>query len=360
MGAYILRRLLLIIPTLLGILLLNFAVLQFLPGGPVEALMAANEGVEGGALSRTAGATGSEAGPAAGADSQYRGSRGMSEKDIAELKKKWGLDKPVHIQFGITVLNYFTFDFGDSFRKQRPVVDLLAERVPVSLTLGGWTFLLSYLISIPLGVRKAVKDGTPFDSWTSGLIIVGYAIPAFLFAVFLLVFFAGGSFLQIFPISHLHSPDADKMNWWEYTLDYLWHIVLPVLAMTIGSFASLTLLTKNSFLDEIRKQYVMTARAKGLTEQRVLYGHVFRNAMLIVIAGFPAAFFAVFTTATVLIEQVFSLDGLGRLGLEAIENRDYPIVLGSLFIFSLIGLISHLITDLTYTLIDPRIDFEGR
>ncbi len=356
MGAYILRRLILIVPTLLGILLLNFVVLQFSPGGPVESLIAKIENVQGGTLDRIGGGGGDGLQPG----QNEAGPRGIDQRFIDQFREKYGLDEPVWKQFVIMVGNYFTFDFGDSFFKGAPVVDLLLDKLPVSLTLGFWSLLLTYAISIPLGVRKAVRDGSRFDSWTSAIIIAGYAIPVFLFGILLLVFFAGGSYWQIFPNRGLHSVGSEDWPFWRQALDYFHHIVLPVTAMAIGGFAALTLLTKNSFLDEIKKQYVTTARAKGLTERRVLYRHIFRNAMLIIIAGFPAAFIAIFTTSSLIIENLFSLDGLGVLAITAIGERDFPIILGTLFIFSLLALITQLVTDITYTLVDPRIDFERR
>jgi len=364
-SAYILRRLVLVIPTLLGIMLINFLVIQLLPGGPVERVIAELTHVGGGATERFSGGGGDAAGSqaaqtGAGGDSAYRGAQGLDPEFIKDLEKQFGFDKPAHERFLLMLVNYATFDFGESYFRSITVIDLILEKMPVSISLGLWTTLLSYLISIPLGVRKAVKDGSRFDTWTSGLIIVGYAIPAFLFAVLLLVFFAGGSYLQLFPLRGLHSDNADQMGFFAYTLDYLWHLVLPVSAMSISGFATLTLLTKNSFLDEIKKQYVLTARAKGLTERRVLYRHVFRNAMLIVVAGFPAAFVSIFFTGSLLIEVIFSLDGLGLLGFEAALNRDYPVFFGTLYIFGLMGLLIGIISDLTYVWIDPRIDFESR
>ena len=385
MGAYILRRLLLIVPTLIGIILVNFIVIQFAPGGPVERVLAeVNDIGGGGATDRFTGGAGDGAPASArGEGGAYRGAQGLDPNYIAQLQVQFGFarivcaegyegepdiradeceteDIPAYEQFFIMVGNYLTFDFGESFFKAKPVSELILDKLPVSLTLGFWTFLLAYSISIPLGIRKAVQDGTPFDAWTSGVIIVGYAIPSFLLAILLLIFFAGGSFFQWFPLRGLGSDNWDELSLAGKVLDYLWHIVLPITAMAVGGFATLTLLTKNSFLDEIKKQYVVTARAKGLTEHRVLYGHVFRNAMLIVIAGFPAAVVGIFFGGSLLIENVFSLDGLGLLGYEAVINRDYPIVFGTLYIFSLIGLVTQLVTDITYTLIDPRIDFESR
>jgi microcin C transport system permease protein len=361
MLAYISRRILLMIPTLFGILLISFAIIQFAPGGPVERIMAQLQGLDAGATARFSGGAGDlGAAQAQAADTGYRGAQGLDQQLIEELNRQFGFDRPAHERFIKMVGDYLTFDFGQSFYRDTPVIQLIKEKLPVSISLGLWMTLLSYAISIPLGIRKAVHDGTPFDTWTSAVVIVGYAIPSFLFAVLLVVLFAGGSFWQIFPLRGLTSD-----NWEELTLaakiaDYFWHIALPVTALTIGAFATSTFLTKNSFLDEIRKQYVQTARMKGLGERQVLYGHVFRNAMLIVVAGFPGAFIAAFFTGSLLIENIFSLDGLGLLSFESIINRDYPVVFATLYIFSLLGLVVNLISDLTYTWIDPRIDFETR
>lgn len=359
MGAYILRRLLLIIPTLLGIMIINFVLVQFVPGGPVEQMIAqlqgggdVFEGFAGGAEDATL--SGSEE------NSEYLGARGLPPEFIKELEQQFGLDKPPLERFLNMMWNYLHFDFGESYFKKQTVTELVLDKMPVSITLGLWSTLIAYLVSIPLGIRKAVRDGTGFDSWTSGVIIAAYAIPGFLFAIMLLVLFAGGSYWQIFPLRGLTSDNFSDLSPIGKALDYLWHIALPVLASSIASFATLTMLTKNSFLDEIGKQYVVTARAKGLAENRVLYGHVFRNAMLIVVAGFPAAFVGVFFGSSILIETIFSLDGLGRLGFEAAVGRDYPVMFGTLFIFSLIGLTVGIISDLMYVLIDPRIDFEKR
>ncbi|MFN4088793.1 MAG: microcin C ABC transporter permease YejB [Alphaproteobacteria bacterium] len=361
MLAYIIRRLLLILPTLLGIMIVNFVVIQAAPGGPVEQVIAELTGVGGGAVERVTRAGGEIAAQGGtGPGGTYRGAQGLDPAFIAELEKRFGFDKPMHERFLLMMGNYLTFDFGDSFFRDRSVVELVLEKMPVSISLGLWTTLIVYLISIPLGIAKAVRDGSRFDIWTSAAIIVGYAIPSFLFAVFLLVIFAGGSYLDWFPLRGLTSENWAELSWPERILDYLWHITLPVTAMVVGGFATLTMLTKNSFLDQIRQQYVVTARAKGLSERRVLYGHVFRNAMLLVIAGFPAAFIGVLFTGSVLIEVIFSLDGLGLLGFEAAINRDYPIMFGTLFFFSLLGLMLNLIGDLMYTVVDPRIDFEAR
>ncbi|QFT97413.1 Inner membrane ABC transporter permease protein YejB [Roseovarius sp. THAF8] len=359
MGAYIVRRLLLIIPTLIGIMIINFALVQFLPGGPVEQAIADIQG-QGDVFGGFAG--GEQDGAVTGneGDSGYIGSQGLPPEFIAELEAQFGLDKPPLERFLTMLGNYATFDFGESYFRKIDVMDLVLEKMPVSITLGIWTMLLSYLVSIPLGIRKAVKDGSSFDTWTSGIIIAAYAIPAFLFGIMLLVLFAGGSYWQIFPLRGLTSDGWEDMTVIGKVLDYLWHIVLPVTALSIGGFATLTILTKNSFLDEIKKQYVMTARAKGLTERRVLYGHVFRNGMLIVIAGFPGVFVSVFFTGSLLIETIFSLDGLGRLFFEAAIGRDYPVMFATLYLTTLIGLVVALIGDLTYVLIDPRIDFEKR
>jgi len=355
-GAYILRRLLLVIPTLLGIMIINFSLTQFVPGGPIEQILAELEG--GGDVFEGISGGGSEL--VEGGDSDYIGGRGLPADFIADLEREFGFDKPPLERFLNMMWNYMRFDFGESYFRSISVFDLVMEKMPVSITLGLWSTLIAYFISIPLGVKKAVRDGTPFDTWTSGAIIVGYAIPGFLFAILLIVLFAGGSYFRIFPLRGLTSANFEELSLIGKVLDYFWHITLPVLASTISAFATLTLLTKNSFLDEIKKQYVMTARAKGLSERRVLYGHVFRNGMLIVISGFPALFIGVFFGGSLIIETLFSLDGLGRLGFEAAVARDYPVVFGTLFAFSLIGLVVGIITDLTYVLIDPRIDFEAR
>jgi microcin C transport system permease protein len=369
MVAYIVRRLLLMIPTLFGIMLLNFVVLQFLPGGPVEQVIAQLTGTAVEATSRVSGGGGAEVsreqqmasqGADAAISSKYRGAQGLDPELIKDLERQFGLDKPAHERFALLVWNYIRFDFGESFFRDQPVIGLVIDKMPVSISLGLWTTLLTYLICIPLGIAKAVRDGSRFDIWTSTVIIVGYAIPGFLFAVLLIVLFAGGSFWDVFPLRGLTSEGWDDMSWPARIGDYFWHMVLPILAMAIGGFATLTMLTKNSFLDEINKHYVVTARAKGLSERRVLYGHVFRNAMLIVVAGFPSAFIGVLFTGSLLIEVIFSLDGLGLLGFEAALNRDYPVVLGTLYVFTLMGLILNLIGDLMYTIIDPRIDFESR
>ncbi len=359
MGAYILRRLLLIIPTLIGIMVINFTLTQFVPGGPIEQIIARVEG-EGDAFRNIAG--GGDAGQTTtlNESSGYAGARGLPPEFIAQLEQEFGFDKPPLQRFGLMLWNYLQFDFGQSWFRSISVIDLVKEKLPVSVTLGLWSTLLAYLVSIPLGIRKAVRDGTPFDTWTSGAIIVGYAIPGFLFAVLLMVLFAGGSYWKIFPLRGLTSDNFADLTLWGQIKDYLWHIALPVTASTIASFATLTLLTKNSFLDEINKQYVMTARAKGLSEGRVLYGHVFRNAMLIVIAGFPSVFLGVFFGASIMIETIFSLDGLGRLGFEAAVARDYPVIFGTLYVFGLLGLVVGILSDLTYVLVDPRIDFEKR
>ncbi len=357
MISYILRRLCLILPTLLGIMLINFTLVQFVPGGPIEQIIAGLES-DASVFDNMAGGAG-EIRDISKAES-YLGSKGLPEDFIADLEVQFGFDKPPLTRFLDMLGAYARFDFGESYFRSISVTELIVEKMPVSLSLGLWTTLLAYLISIPLGIRKAVRDGTAFDSWTSSLIIIGYAIPGFLFAILLLVLFAGGSYLKLFPLRGLVSPDFADLSLWHKVLDYFWHIALPVLASTISAFATLTLLTKNAFLDEIRKQYVITARAKGLSEKGVLYGHVFRNAMLIVIAGFPAVFVSVFFGSSLIIETIFSLDGLGRMGFEAAVARDYPVVFGTLFIFSLIGLLIGLISDLMYIWIDPRIDFEKR
>jgi len=365
MAAYILRRLLLMVPTIFGIMAISFAIVQFAPGGPVERVIAQLQGHDVGATSRFTGAQdgstlGTNTAAQAAVNSKYRGAQGLDPEFIAELEAQFGFDKPVHERFFKMVGDYARFDFGESYYRDIPVIDLIMEKLPVSITLGLWTTLLTYLISIPLGIAKARRDGTRFDVWTSAVIIVGYAIPGFLFAVMLIVLFAGGSYLDWFPLRGLTSDNFDELSALAQIGDYLWHITLPVIAMTIAGFATTSLLTKNAFLDEIRKQYVVTARAKGLDETRVLYGHVFRNAMLIVIAGFPGAFIGAFFTGSLLIETIFSLDGLGLLSYESIINRDYPVVFASLYIFGLIGLLVALVSDLTYMWVDPRIDFEAR
>lgn len=360
MGAYILRRLLLMIPTLIGIMLINFTLTQFVPGGPIEQILARIEG-EGDVFSNISGS--GDAGmqqQQSGGDERYLGARGLPPEFIAELEKQFGFDKPAPERFLRMMADYLRFDFGESYFRSISVVELVIEKMPVSITLGLWSTLLAYLISIPLGIRKAVRDGSKFDTWTSGAIIVAYAIPGFLFAVLLIVLFAGGSYWRIFPLRGLTSDNWESLSLIGKVTDYFWHITLPVIASTISSFATLTLLTKNSFLDEINKQYVLTAKAKGLTESRVLYGHVFRNAMLIVIAGFPGLFLAVLFGGGLLIETIFSLDGLGRLGYEAAVARDYPVVFGTLYVFGLLGLVIGLLSDLMYVFVDPRIDFEKR
>ena len=359
MAAYLLRRILLMIPTIFGILAISFIVVQFAPGGPVERVLAQLQGVDQGATSRIGGG-GGDLGAAAQGSSRYRGAEGLDPKFIAELNKQFGFDKPAGERFLIMMKNYLRFDFGRSYFRDVDVLTLIRQKLPVSISLGLWMTLISYAISIPLGIRKAVKDGSSFDVWTSSAIIVGYAVPSFLFAVLLIVLFAGGSFWQIFPSRGLVSDDWASLSLIGKAGDYLWHITLPVTALVLGAFATSTFLTKNSFLDEIRKQYVLTARMKGLTERRVLYGHVFRNAMMIVVAGFPGAFVAAFFTGSLLIETIFSLDGLGLLSYESIMNRDYPVVFANIFIFSLLGLVVNLLSDLTYAWIDPRIDFETR
>lgn len=369
MIAYIVRRLLLVIPTLLGIMLANFIIVQAAPGGPVEIMLARIRGEAVEATARVGGTGEGEArvgprerpgGALDAAGSRYHGARGMDPALIRQLEQQFGFDRPAHERFLHMMRRYLVFDFGKSFYRDRPVLGLLLEKLPVSISLGLWTTLLVYLISIPLGVRKAVRDGSSFDVWTSAAVVVGYAIPGFLFAILLVVLFAGGSFLDLFPLRGLTSENWAELSWPQRVLDYLWHITLPVAALVISGFAGLVMLTKNSFLEEINKQYVATARAKGLTRRRVLYGHVFRNAMLVVIAGFPGAFAGILFTGSLLIEVIFSLDGLGLLGFEAAINRDYPVMFGTLYIYTFVGLLLNIITDLTYVAVDPRIDFEGR
>ena len=385
MLAYILRRLILVIPTLFGIMLINFGLTQFVPGGPIDQIEAKLDG--GGDVMEAIGGGGGDPGAkgAQGAQDKtpgnYVGARGLPPEFRAQLEVEFGFARwicppgytgpqkapdcekqaiPSLERFGIMMSHFLRFDFGDSYFKSQSVVSLILDRMPVSITLGLWTTLIAYAISIPLGIRKAVRDGSAFDSWSSGIIIAAYSIPGLLFAVLLLVLFAGGSYWQIFPLRGLTSDNWEQLSTFGKVTDYFWHIALPVTAMTISSFATMTLLTKNSFLDEIKKQYVMTARAKGLTENRVLYGHVFRNAMLIVIAGFPSLFISVFFGGSVIIENIFSLDGLGRLGYEAALQRDYPVIFGTLYAFGLMGLVVGIISDLMYVWVDPRIDFARR
>jgi microcin C transport system permease protein len=367
MSAYIARRILLMLPTLLGILFVSFLVVQFAPGGPVDRVIAQLSGADTGGLSRVSGGGGDFGARAnvnaAGADavsSKYRGAQGLDPEFIKSLEKQFGFDKPAPERFALMVWNFTRFDFGRSYFRDISVVQLIKEKLPVSMSLGIWMTLLSYLISIPLGIRKAVKDGTPFDTWTSGVIIVGFAIPGFLFAILLIILFAGGSFFNWFPLRGLTSDGWAQFPWYWKIIDYFWHLALPLISMGLSAFATMTLLTKNSFLDEIRKQYVMTARTKGCRERQVLYNHIFRNAMLIVIAGFPSAFIHAFFSGSLLIETIFSLDGLGLLSFESVLNRDYPVVFGTLYIFSLVGLVVNLLSDLTYMWVDPRIDFEAR
>jgi microcin C transport system permease protein len=369
MSAYIIRRLLFMIPTMFGIMLVAFVVVQFAPGGPVEQVIAKLTGSDTGATARISGSPGGDFGSRGmvqggsqvdAVTSKYRGAQGLDPEFIKKLEKQFGFDKPAYERFFIMLWSYVRFDFGKSYFRDVSVMQLVREKLPVSMSLGIWMTLLTYLISIPLGIRKAIDDGSHFDMWTSSVIVVGYAIPGFLFAILLIILFAGGSFLDWFPLRGLVSENWHQMPWWRQILDYFWHITLPIISMAISAFATMTLLTKNSFLDEIRKQYVLTARAKGCTRRQVLYGHVFRNAMLIVVAGFPGAFVSAFFTGALLIETIFSLAGLGLLGFESVLNRDYPVVFATLYIFSLIGVVVNLISDLTYTWIDPRIDFETR
>ncbi len=360
MLAYSIRRILLMIPTLFAIILVNFVIVQAAPGGPVDQLIAQLRGTDTGALGRVSGGGGELRGTATSAQDQTRAARGLDPEFIAQLNKLYGFDKPPVERFLAMMRNYLTFDFGTSFYRDVPVVKLIQEKLPVSVSLGLWATLISYLVSIPLGIRKAVRDGSNFDVWTSGVVIFGYAIPGFLFAILLIVLFAGGSYLQWFPLRGIVADDWSSFSWPHRIADYFWHVTLPVVSLLIGSFASLTMLTKNSFIEEINKQYVITARSKGLSERRVLYGHVFRNAMLLVIAGFPAAFIAILFTGALLVEVIFSLDGLGYLGFQAAIGRDYPIMFGTLYIYTLIGLVMTLVRDLTYTMVDPRIDFATR
>jgi len=362
-GAYLLRRLLLIVPTLWAIITNNFFIVQIAPGGPVDQAIANIEFGQTTGMPGAAGegsAHGRSALNASPGEGEYRGSRGLDPEVIAEITRRYGFDKPLHERYFTMLWNYVRFDFGDSLFRSSSVIQLIKESLPVSVTLGLWSTLIIYLVSIPLGIKKAVRNGSAFDMWSSTLIIIGYAIPSFLFGIILIVVFAGGSYLDWFPLRGLVSPQFDSLPWYGKVTDYLWHICLPVLATVIGGFATLTMLTKNSFMDEIRKQYVVTARAKGLDEKKILYRHVFRNAMLLVIAGFPATFISMFFTGSRLIEVMFSLNGLGLLGYDATIQRDYPVMFGTLYIFTLIGLLLNILSDITYTLVDPRIAFEGR
>jgi microcin C transport system permease protein len=360
---YIVKRILLMIPTLIGIMLMTFAVIQFVPGGPIEQIISKLEGNNTDPNARISGAGSETAGDNSGAPditAKYRGAQGLDPEFIKKLEQQFGFDQPAHIRFLRMMKSYATFDFGNSYFRDKSVVSLIIEKMPVSISLGLWLLIITNLVSIPMGIRKAVRDGSRFDVWTSTIITIGYAIPSFIFAIMLIVLFAGGSYWNIFPLRGLTSDNFDQLSWLGKIGDYAWHLALPLTAMGIGGFATTTMLTKNSFLDEIRKQYVVTARAKGLTENAVLYGHVFRNAMLLVISGFPAAFLGAFFAGSLLIETIFSLDGLGYLTYSAALQRDYPIVFANLYIFTLVGLVVALISDLTYTWIDPRIDFEAR
>src|SRR6516164_6202375 len=366
MARYMLKRLLLIIPTLFGIMLISFAIIQFAPGGPVERIIAQISGTDVSATARIGGgqseitSTQSRANQGAETTSKYRGAQGLDPEFIKRLEKQFGFDKPAHERFMLMIKNFLMFDFGKSYFRDVSVLQLIKEKLPVSISLGIWMTLITYLISIPLGIKKAVHDGERFDTWTSGVLVIGYAIPGFLVAIFLLVMLAGGSFLQLFPSRGLTSDNWSQFSLFGKVVDYLWHMTLPMIAMSLGAFTTMTFLTRNSFLDEIRKQYVLTAQAKGLGRRQVLYGHVFRNAMLLIIAGFPGAFIHAFFSGSLLIETIFSLDGLGLLSFESVINRDYPVVFATLYIFALLGLLVNLVTDFVYTLVDPRIDFETR
>lgn len=365
MGPYILRRLLLIIPTIWAIITINFFIIQIAPGGPVDQIIAEMSGMGSNMIMERLSGRGAQevdSGKENRGDSAAgsRGARGLDQEVIEEIERRFGFDKPLHVRYFRMLADYGTFNFGDSLFKGRSVIGLIADRLPVSISLGVWSTLIIYIVSIPLGIRKAIRHGSKFDVWTSTAVILGNAIPTFLFAIILIIFFAGGSYLDLFPLRGLISDNFEQLSLLGKIADYFWHLALPVLAMVIGGFATLTMLTKNSFLDEVNKQYVLTARAKGCTEKRILWKHVFRNAMLLIIAGFPSAFIGMFFTGSLLIEVIFSLEGLGLLGFEATMQRDYPVMFGTLYMFTLLGLILNLVSDLTYTIVDPRIDFESR
>jgi microcin C transport system permease protein len=358
MGAYLIRRLLLVIPTLFGIIAINFVVVQFAPGGPVEQMISELKGRGSDVMGRMTGAGAVETMPT---DSNgYRGARGLDPHVLADIRKMFGFDKPASERFVLMLRDYLTFDFGRSFFRDKPVVELIKEKMPVSVSLGLWSTLLVYFVSIPLGITKAVRDGSRFDVASSAAVLIGYAVPGFLFAILLVVLFAGGSFVQWFPLRGLHSEGSSDWSMPARIVDYLWHMVLPTVALVVGGFAGLTVLTKNCFMEEIRKQYVVTARAKGAGEQRILYRHVFRNAMLLIVAGFPSAFIGILFSSALLVEIIFSLDGLGLLGFESAMRRDYPVMFGTLYMFTLLGLLMQIVGDLLYTVVDPRIDFEAR
>lgn len=347
MLSYIFKRLLLMIPTLFGVMLVTFAVTQFVPGGPVEQLVSQLEGAN----------TTGEA--SSGTHGLYRGATGLDEEHIQEIRELYGFNKPVYERFFSMMINYVSFDFGESYFHNRSVMELIASKLPVSISLGLWTFFITYLTCIPLGIAKAMRDGSLFDVTSSTIILIGYSIPGFVLGITLLVFFGGGSFYDVFPLRGITSDNWESLSLIDKVLDYLWHMTLPIISSVIGSFALMTMLTKNSFIEEIRKQYVLTARAKGLSEKAVLYRHVFRNAVIPLITGFPATFIMSFFAGSLLIETIFSLDGLGLLSYESILKRDYPVVLGALYIFTLMGLFAKLLTDISYVLIDPRIHFDS-
>lgn len=357
---YIVRRLLLLIPTLWLIITINFFIIQVAPGGPVEQMLAQQQGISSQVLDRITNNNSEEIKTSTEESGGYNPSQGLDDKVVEEIRASFGFDKPIHIRYGNMLWDYAKFDFGDSLFKANSVIGLIIERLPVSISLGLWVTIITYMVAIPLGIKKAIKNNSTFDIWTSTSLIITSAIPSFILAILMIILFAGGEYVQWFPLRGITSLNWEELNWLEKIIDYFWHMALPIFVMVIGSFTGLALLTKNSFLDELGKQYVVTARAKGNSEKLVLYKHVFRNAMLIIIAGFPAAFISIFFAGSLLIEVIFSLEGLGLLGFESTMQRDYPVMFGTLYMFTILGLIMGIVSDIMYTVVDPRIDFEGR